>query len=78
MVIDTPSLVTVMDRVNTVCAAIMTAGHIASALIHCLLMLQGQEMTMDLRNCDYSSVITEAAVVMLSHLQATIICEYNH
>lgn len=68
-------LLTVMDHVNTLCAAIITADPIASAFIHHMLMLQGQEMIMNLRSCDYSGMITVAAVVTLSYSHSTVAYE---
>lgn len=57
----------VMDHVNTSCTAVIIADLIASALIHHLLVLQGQEMTMNLRSYDNSGLITAAVEVTLSH-----------
>lgn len=60
-------LVIVMDHVNTSCTAVIIADLIASALIHHLLVLQGQEMTMNLSCYDNNGVITAAMEVTLSH-----------
>lgn len=61
-----------MDLVNTSCTAVITADLIASALIHHLLVFQGQEMTMNLRSCDYSGVITVAVITTLSHSESSV------
>lgn len=58
-----PLPVTVTGLVNTWCTAIRAADLIASALIHHLVVFQGQEMTMNWRSCDYSGVITVAVAV---------------